>query len=211
MTETLGPHTLGVMGSRAARGEAGLVRLGGARHGAPDCRIPKPEKTARRGTRGEVWVRGYALMSRLYKVDRADTFTPDGWYRTGDSGYFDYDGHFYFTGRMGDLIKSAGMNITPREIELVLEESEQVMHAFVCGIPHPERLEDVAAAVILRPGAPLAAEELRSYVAERVASYKVPRHIAVFDTPDQLPWLDSGKINLMGVKTLLAERFAQET
>ena len=162
------------------------------------------------GEQGEVWVRGYALMSRLYKVDQADTFTPDGWYRTGDGGYFDDDGYFYFTGRMGDLIKSSGMNIAPREIEMVLEEPDEVAHAFVCGVPHPARLEDVAAAVVLRPGQPLTVEELKAYVAERVASYKVPRHIAVYNSPDYLPWLDSGKINLMGVKTLLAERFADD-
>ncbi|MXW57018.1 MAG: AMP-binding protein [Acidimicrobiia bacterium] len=209
MTETLGPHTLGVMGSRLPeekRGSFGWA-VPGMEH-----RIVNPEtgEDCPTGERGEVWVRGYALMSRLYKVDRADTFTPDGWYRTGDSGYFDADGYFYFTGRMGDLIKSSGMNIAPREIELVLEEPDEVTHAFVCGVPHPDRLEDVAAAVVLRPGQTLTAEELRKYVAERVASYKVPRHIAVYNTPDHLPWLDSGKINLTGVKTLLAERFADD-
>ena len=209
MTETLGPHTLGVMGSRLPeerRGSFGWA-VPGMEH-----RIVNPEtgEDCPTGEKGEVWVRGYALMSRLYKVDRADTFTPDGWYRTGDSGYFDADGYFYFTGRMGDLIKSSGMNIAPREIELVLEEPDEVMHAFVCGVPHPDRLEDVAAAVVLRPEQTLSAEELRKYVAERVASYKVPRHIAVYNTPDHLPWLDSGKINLTGVKMLLAERFADD-
>ncbi len=207
MTETLGPHTLGIMGARLPeekRGSFGWA-VPGMEHRIVD---PETGEDCPTGERGEVWVRGYALMSRLYKVDRADTFTPDGWYRTGDSGYFDRDGYFYFTGRMGDLIKSSGMNIAPREIELVLEEPDQVMHAFVCGVPHPDRLEDVAAAVVLRPGQPLTAEELRAYVAERVASYKAPRHIAVFDTPDALPWLDSGKIDLMGVKQLLSQRFA---
>ena len=207
MTETLGPHTLGKMGARLPeekRGSFGWA-VPGMEH-----RIVNPETGEDRptGERGEVWVRGYALMSRLYKEDRADTFTSDGWYRTGDSGYFDDDGYFYFTGRMGDLIKSSGMNIAPREIELVIEELDQVMHAFVCGVPHPDRLEDVAAAVVLRPGQPLTGEELKAYVAERVASYKVPRHLAVFDTPDALPWLDSGKIDLMGVKRILTERFS---
>ncbi len=207
MTETLGPHTLGMMGDELPEDKRGSFgwTVPGVEHKIVD---PVTGEECPTGTRGEVWVRGYSLMTRLYKVERADAFTPDGWYRTGDSGYFDNDGHFYFTGRMGDLIKSSGMNITPREIELVLEEPDEVMHAFVCGVPHPERLEDVVAAVVLRPGAPLSAEELRAYVAERVASYKVPRHIAVYDTPDQLPWLDSGKIDLMGVKELLAERFA---
>ncbi len=206
MTETLGPHTLDVMGTplpEERRGSFGR-QVPGMEHRIVD---PVTGEDCPTGQRGEVWVRGYALMAGLYKVERADAFTPDGWYRTGDSGYFDDDGHFYFTGRLGDLIKSSGMNITPREIELVMEELDEVMHAFVCGVPHPDRIEDVAAAVVLRPGLPLTAEELRALAAERVASYKVPRHVAVFDTPDELPWLDSGKIDIMGVKRLLTERF----
>ena len=209
MTETLGPHTLGMMGTRLPtekRGSFGWAAPG-VEHRIVD---PVTGDDCPTGERGEVWVRGYSLMTRLYKVERADAFTPDGWYRTGDSGYFDDDGYFYFTGRMGNLIKSSGMNIAPREIELVLEEPDEVMHAFVCGVPHPDRIEDVAAAVVLRPGPPLAAEELKAFAAERVASYKVPRHLAVFDTPDELPWLDSGKIDLMGVKRLLTERFAPQ-
>ena len=209
MTETLGPHTLDMMGTalpQERRGSFGR-QVPGMEHRIVD---PATGEDCPTGQRGEVWVRGYALMAGLYKVERADAFTPDGWYRTGDSGYFDDDGHFYFTGRMGDLIKSSGMNITPREIELVFEELDEVMHAFVCGVPHPNRIEDVAAAVVLRPGQPLTAEELKAFAAERVASYKVPRHLAVFDTPDELPWLDSGKIDLMGLKQLLTERFAPQ-
>ena len=207
MTETLGPHTLGVMGNQLPeekRGSFGWT-VPGMEHRIVD---PITGEDCPTGEQGEVWVRGYALMTGLYKVERADAFTPDGWYRTGDGGYFDHDGYFFFTGRMGDLIKSAGMNIAPREIELVLEEPEEVMHAFVCGVPHPDRLEDVAAAVVLRPGQPLTAEQLIAYTAERVASYKVPRHLAVYDTPDELPWLDSGKIDRIGVQRILTERFS---
>ncbi|MCY3576686.1 MAG: AMP-binding protein [bacterium] len=207
MTETLGPHTLGVMGDELPEEKRGSFgwSVPGVEHKIVD---PVTGLECPTGQRGEVWMRGYSLMVGLYKVERADAFTPDGWYRTGDSGYFDDDGHFYFTGRMGDLIKSSGMNIAPREIELVLEELDEVLNAFVCGVPHPDRLEDVAAAVVVRPEQPLTAEELRAYTADRVASYKVPRHVAVFNTPDELPWLDSGKIDLMGVKRLLSERFA---
>ncbi len=209
MTETLGPHTLDMMGTplpekrRASFGRP----VPGMEHRIVD---PETGQDCPAGRRGEVWVRGYALMVGLYKVEKSDAFTPDGWYRTGDSGYFDDDGYFYFTGRMGDLIKSSGMNIAPREIELVLEESEAVMHAFVCGVPHPDRGEDVAAAVVLRPGRELTAAELGAFVAQRVAAYKIPRHFAIFDTPEELPWLDSGKIDLMGVRRLLAARFAPQ-
>ena len=207
MTETLGPHTLGVMGARLPeekRGSFGWA-VPGMEHRIVD---PATGQECPTGEQGEVWVRGYSLMTGLYKVERADAFTPDGWYRTGDGGYFDADGYFYFTGRMGDLIKSSGMNIAPREVELALEEADGVAHAFVCGIPHPDRLEDVAAAVVLRPGAPLTPEDLTAHARQRLASYKVPRHLAVYTTPDELPWLDSGKIDRIGVQRILTDRFA---
>ena len=92
-------------------------------------------------------------------------FTADGWYRTGDGGYFDEDGHFYFTGRLGDLIKSPGMNITPRDVELVLELHPDVVLAFVCGIParrawRRRRRRRRAC----RPARPLTEDELRAFV-----------------------------------------------
>jgi len=159
------------------------------------------------GATGEVWLRGYSLMLGLHKRERADTFTADGWYRTGDAGHFDEDGHFYFTGRMGDLIKSAGMNITPRDVELVLEAMPEVAMAFVAGVPAGERGEDVAAAVALRPGEALDEDEVRARVKAEIASYKVPRHVAVFASQTELPWLDSGKVDRRRLTALLVARF----
>ena len=148
-------------------------------------------------------------MLGLHKRERSEVFTPDGWYRTGDGGRFDADGHFYFTGRMGDLIKSSGMNITPRDVELVIEAMPEVVMAFVTGVSHPDRGQDVAAAVALRPGELLDAEEVRKRVKEEIASYKVPRHVAVFASQTDLPWLDSGKVDRRALTAILEERFGQ--
>jgi acyl-CoA synthetase (AMP-forming)/AMP-acid ligase II len=161
------------------------------------------------GSVGEVWLRGYSLMLGFHKRERADTFTPDGWYRTGDAGRFDEDDHFYFTGRMGDLIKTSGMNVTPREVEEVLEAIPEVVLAFVAGIDHPVRGQDVVALVALRPGQSLDEETARAKVKEQIANYKVPRHIAVFADQNQLPWLDSGKLDRRQVTAMLAERFGE--
>jgi len=161
------------------------------------------------GETGEVWLRGYSLMVGLHKRERADTFTPDGWYRTGDSGRFDADGHFYFLGRMGDLIKTSGMNVTPRDVELALEELPEVVMAFVCGIDHPDRGQDVVAAIALSPGETLDEEEARKRVKEELASYMVPRHIAVFSDQTQLPWLDSGKVDRRRLTAILDDRFRE--
>ncbi len=208
MTETLGPHTF----------DAKDNPLPPAKEGSFGCSVPGVEhkivdpvtlEDLPVGATGELWLRGYSLMLGLHKKERADTFTADGWYRTGDGGHFDEDGHFYFTGRMGDLIKSAGMNITPRDVELVLEALPEVAMAFVAGIPAGDRGEDVAAAIALRPGEALDADEVRARVKAEIASYKVPRHVAVFGDQTELPWLDSGKIDRRRLTAILVERFGE--
>jgi acyl-CoA synthetase (AMP-forming)/AMP-acid ligase II len=105
------------------------------------------------------------------------------------------------------VIKSSGTNVTPREVELVIEAQPDVMHAFVAAVPHPDRGEDVAAAVVARPGIAIDPEDLRARLKVELSSYKVPRHIAVLATAADLPWLDSGKVDLRGVQRLLVDRF----
>ncbi len=207
MTETLGPHTFDSKDTALPADKEGSFGLSvpGVEHKIVD---PVTLEDLPVGDTGELWLRGYSLMLGLHKRERDETFTADGWYRTGDAGHFDADGHFYFTGRMGDLIKSAGMNITPRDVELALEALPEVTMAFVAGVPHPDRGEDVAAAIALRPGETLDPEEARKRVKEEIASYKVPRHVAVFADQRELPLLDSGKIDRRRLTALLVERFA---
>jgi acyl-CoA synthetase (AMP-forming)/AMP-acid ligase II len=207
MTETLGPHTFDT------RDELPPEKVGSFGRSVPgmEHKVVDPVTGAEvpTGEVGELWLRGYALMVGLHKRERADTFTPDGWYRTGDAGWFDADGHFYFTGRMGDLIKTSGMNVTPREVEEVLESMDEVVMAYVTGIDHPERGQDVVAAVALRPGACLDEGTARARVKEELASYKVPRRVAVFGDQTELPWLDSGKVDRRALSGILRDRFGE--
>ena len=108
---------------------------------------------------------------------------------------------------MGDQIKSSGMNVTPREVELVLESYPDVGLAFVAGVPHPDRGEDVVAAAVPSAGCHVEGHELRARLAGKLSSYKVPRHVEVFAERTQLPMLDSGKLDLRRLKVLLAERY----
>ena len=136
-------------------------------------------------------------------------FEPDGWYRTGDRGRLDADGHLYFEGRMGAVIKAAGTNVAPREVELAVEQHPGVMHAFVVGVPAADgRGEAVAAAVVAKPGADISPGGLRAWLRDELAAYKVPRHVAVFADRQDLPWLESGKIDLRALRSLLTDRFA---
>lgn len=209
MTETLGPHTFERDVVLPAELEGSFGRpVPGVEH-----RIVDPESLTDVGPGevGEVWVRGYSLMDGIHKRERSEVFTADGWYRTGDTGRFDpAHGHLFFEGRLGDVIKSSGMNVTPREVEAVIEEQPEVTMAIVTGLDHPERGQDIVAAVALRPGATLEPDDLRARLRDELASYKVPRHVAVFASAAELPQLDSGKVDRRGLGRILAQRFGSQ-
>ena len=161
------------------------------------------------GHAGEIWIRGYSLMLGLLGRDPDEVFEPGGWYRTGDRGRLDADGHLHFEGRTGTVIKAAGTNVAPREVEAAIERQPGVMHAFVVGVPADDgRGEAVAAAVVALPGAALDADRLRTALRDELAAYKVPRHVAVFAEQQDLPWLESGKIDLQALRRILANRFS---
>jgi len=206
MTETLGPHTYDARESVLTAEQEGSFgpSVPGVQHKTVDVLTGQDCKP---GETGELWVRGYSLMQGLHKRERAEVFTADGWYRTGDGGYFDEGGHFYFTGRLGDLIKTAGMNVLPRDVEIVLEMHDAVVLAFVTGVPQDDGMEKVVAAVALHAGASVTEDELRAFVKEELSNYKVPKHIAVLGPQAELPMLDSGKIDRRALAATLIERF----
>jgi acyl-CoA synthetase (AMP-forming)/AMP-acid ligase II len=205
MSETLGPHTFEEDVPLPPDKEGSFGRpVPGVEHRVVD---PETLDDVPPGQVGEVWVRGYSVMLGLHKRERADTFTADGWYRTGDAGHFDADGHLFFAGRLGDVVKTSGMNVTPREVEAALEEQPEVALAIVTGIDHPDRGQDVVAAVALNPGASLEPEAARERLRTELAAYKVPRHVAVFASQADLPQLDSGKVDRRRLAQILGERF----
>jgi O-succinylbenzoic acid--CoA ligase len=116
----------------------------------------------------------------------------EGWLRTGDLGSLDERGFLRVTGRVADTIVSGGENVAPAEVEAVLESHPDVLEAAVLGRPDPTWGEAVAAIVLPRPGAAVEAASLRAYCAERLARYKVPKHLDIATTP--LPRTTSGKL-----------------
>jgi acyl-CoA synthetase (AMP-forming)/AMP-acid ligase II len=109
---------------------------------------------------------------------KAAAFLPQGWFRTGDLGRIDEDGYLFITGRLKEMIKCAGLSISPLEIEDALLADPAVAEACVFGIPHPDLGEEVAAAVVSRPGAVITERLLRDRVASRLSPQKVPRVVA---------------------------------
>jgi len=201
MTETCGPHTIERMDvdlPEELRGTFGRPAPG------VEHRIVDPETGAvlPADSDGEICVRGYNVMQGLYKVEREDAFDADGFYHTGDAGHFNADGWLFFEGRIGDTIKTAGANVAPREVELVMDASPEVKAAYVVGVPDPDRGQNVAAAVVLNQGAELSAEALRERLRAELSAYKVPRHYCFF-AESELPFTDSGKIDKRRLAALL--------
>ena len=145
------------------------------------------------GGAGEIQIRGHNVMRGYWNLPDATaaTITPDGWLNTGDVGRIDEDGYFYIVDRTKDLIIRGGYNVYPREIEEVLYEHPAVGEAAVIGIPHDSLGEEVGAAVALKKGASVTADELREYVKARVAAYKYPRLVWLVDA---LPKGPTGKL-----------------
>lgn len=144
------------------------------------------------GEVGELAVRGPNVMKEYWnRPEDTAAVVPDGWLRTGDLARRDEDGYLYIVDRKKDMIIRGGYNVYPREIEEVLHEHPAVALAAVLGVPDERLGEEVAAAVVLRPGAEADTEELQRFVRDRVAAYKYPRRVWLTDA---LPMGPSGKI-----------------
>jgi acyl-CoA synthetase (AMP-forming)/AMP-acid ligase II len=193
MTETCGPHTIDKMDEdlpEALRSSFGHS-VPGVEHKIVD---PVTGKDLPPGEFGEICVRGYSLMQGLYKIERGDTFDADGFYHTQDGGYFDANGILFFQARLGDLIKTGGANVTPREVEATLEAIPSVREAYVVGLADAERGQLVHAAIVLQSGEPATGEELRARLKSELSAYKIPRAFH-FYSHEKLPFTDSGKID----------------
>jgi len=171
----------------------------------PHCqlRIGTPDGTPLPiGEGGEIQVKGPLIMSGYFRREDAtrEAFTPDGWLRTGDLGVERPDGNFVFTGRLKEMYKSGGYNIYPVEIELALTAHPAVAAAAVLPVPHPTFQEVGHAFVMPMPGAAVTADDLRAFLRERLANYKVPK---TFSMEAALPLLPNSKIDKMALKRRL--------
>jgi long-chain acyl-CoA synthetase len=144
------------------------------------------------GEVGEIVIKGHNVMKGYWdKPDATEDSIKDGWFHSGDMAKVDEDGYFFIVDRKKELIIRGGYNVYPREIEEVLYEHPAVREAAVVGVPHDDLGEEVGAAVVLKDGEKVSAEELRDFVKEQVAAYKYPRRIWF---ADDLPKGPTGKI-----------------
>ena len=152
------------------------------------------------GTPGEVVIRGPNVMHGYENNPHANAGAfVDGWFRTGDLGTLDDAGYLRLIGRLKELINRGGEKIAPREIDEVLETHPAVKEAVAFGVPHATWGEEVAAAVVLT--GPATEKELLAYCRDRLADFKVPRHLHIVES---IPRTPTGKVQRRFVAEQLA-------
>jgi malonyl-CoA/methylmalonyl-CoA synthetase len=157
------------------------------------------------GAVGGIEVRGPNVFSGYWKRPdlTAAEFTDDGFFRTGDVGMFDHDGYLHIVGRSKDLIISGGLNVYPKEVEDVIDSFDGVLESAVIGVPDADFGEAVVVVLVPLTDATIDGESVRLLARERLAAFKVPKHVHVVDA---LPRNAMGKVE----KALLRRTYAAD-
>jgi fatty-acyl-CoA synthase len=189
------------------------VEIAGASHGKPlpgnTIKIVDPVTGAivPRGARGEIAVKGPTLMQGYIGKTNDETLDQDGFFATGDGGYIDEKGRLFWEGRLNDIIKTGGANVSPVEIDEVLVPYPGVKAVKTVGVPHDTLGEVVVACIVPHDGAALDENSVRDYLKAHLASYKVPRRVLFFEEKD-LALTGSSKIKTSDLRELAAKRLA---
>jgi len=136
------------------------------------------------GEEGEIAVKGLTLMRGYYKVEPEATFDADGYFHTQDGGHLDDDGYLHWQGRLSNIIKTGGANVSPLEIEETLASYPNMRTAVPFGVPHPNLGEAIVLCAVAMQGETLLADEILAFLAEKLATYKLPRKILLFTESD---------------------------
>jgi len=155
------------------------------------------------GERGEIAVKGPTLMLGYLGVSLDETLDDEGYFRTGDGGYLDAAGRLFWEGRLNDIIKTGGANVSPVEIDEVIKECPGVKVTQTVGVPHTTLGELVVTCIVPHDGMALREEQVRGFAKERLASYKVPRRVLFFSSED-LQLTGSAKVKTADLRKLAA-------
>ena len=149
------------------------------------------------GSTGEVVIQGENVTAGYDNnpVANRENFV-NGWFRTGDQGVMDEDGHLTITGRLKEIINRGGEKISPREVDEILLDHPAVTQAVTFAFPHDKLGEEVAAAVVLSDGKTVSESELRTFAADYLAGFKVPKKILFLD---DIPKGATGKVQRIGL------------
>ena len=184
-----------------------LSRLASVGKPVPYCDIrifDEDDNPVPQGQTGEVVVRGPQIMHGYWqRPEETERALRGGFYHTGDAGYFDDDGYLFLVGRKKEMVISGGENIYPIETENCLAKHPAVANSAVLGLPHPKWGEMLFAAVSLKPGHKITEDELIAFCRSRIAGYKVPKSILIWDGP--LPLNPANKIDKLTIRRQVLE------
>lgn len=158
-----------------------------------------------RGARGEICVKSPTLMLSYLGTPLDETLDAEGFFPTGDGGHLDESGRLFWEGRLTDIIKTGGANVSPLEVDEALSACPGVKVARTVGVAHETLGEVVTACVVPREGAGLEPGEILAFLRERLASYKVPRHVLFF-RDEEITLTGSAKIKSSDLRELAAGR-----
>lgn len=200
MTET-GPTGTTLFPSEqvAKAGSIGRTALPGA-----DLKVMKSDtETAKPGETGEIWLRAESMMQGYYQdPDATQAAFHDGWYRTGDVARLDADGYLFIVDRTKDMITTGGENVYSKEVEDALAGHPAVAEVAVVGRPDPAWGETVTAFIVCAKDQTVNAEQLQTYLADKLAKPKIPR---IWRIVDELPHTPTGKVMKFKLRQSLAE------
>ena len=161
------------------------------------------------GERGEIAVKGPTLMLGYIGIPNDEVLDEDGFFHTGDGGFFDEEGRLHWEGRLNDIIKTGGANVSPVEIDTVIAQCPGVKITKTVGIPDELLGELVVACIVPLEGVELTEATVRSFAKEQLASFKVPRRILFF-AEDELEYTGSAKVKSTQLQTLASKRLESE-
>jgi len=202
MTETFTFVSL-ISGEDNTEGSQGRVLPGNT------IRIIDPEsgKVVPVGETGEITVKGPTLTPGYIGVPPEKIFDEHGFFHTADAGYFSADGRLFWKGRLSDIIKTGGANVSPAEIDSVISRHPAVQSSFTVGVPHESLGEIVVSCIVLREGQNLNEAGVKTYAREYLSGYKVPREVLFFAERD-LPLTGSNKVKHLELRAIATSRLA---
>jgi fatty-acyl-CoA synthase len=161
------------------------------------------------GESGEIAVKGATFMRGYYKVDPEHYLDEEGFFRTQDGGFIDPDGYLHWKGRLSNLIKTGGANVSPLEIENTLGSRSDIRLALAVGVPHPALGEVIVLCAVPAAGAERDADEIRSVLRSSLAAYKVPRCVLFF-AADELQYTGTQKVQVGPLRDAVLARLEAE-
>ena len=159
------------------------------------------------GTRGEIAIKGPTLMLGYVGIPLDQSTDSEGYFRTGDGGYLDEHGRLFWEGRLNDIIKTGGANVSPVEVDDILETCPGVKVTKTVGVADELLGELVVTCIVPQDGVRLSEDEVRSFARGLLASYKVPRRVLFFDSTE-LQTTGSAKIKTAELRELATKRLS---